>query len=350
MRLRARLSTTAAGLTAVLALTTGLSGCMTVHGEEAIVPALTTEEAQAALDHYVEVYNEAKPANDAELNATIETGGLGAVNGATLDAKAGAIADAEEQGDEQIIQQITEAYGPESFRPLELSDVQYHIPEQAGWPKFFVADASSNLAESRWLLVFTRDALDEDWRVSYLAQVPGAQLPELADEENGALVDIPATGGEGDDLVVPPGELSAAYAEYLSSNGPGEAGEFAEGRYTSDALASRAESNSSAAFRTEFIDEAAEGEEFAPVAMRTADGGALVFFTTQHGSKQTVAEGESPAEVLQLDPAALALMDGDAQRAVTWERIATQVAYVPAGEGQVQILSQIRGATAIAGE
>ncbi|MDT0322038.1 hypothetical protein [Streptomyces millisiae] len=350
MRLRARLSTTVAGLTAVLTLTATLSGCMTVHGEEAIVPAADTEEAQDVLEHYVEVYNEAKPANDSELNATIEVGGLGAINGAVLDARAGAIADAEEQGDQRIIDQINEAYGPEAFTPLELEDVRYHIPEQAGWPKFFVADAQSNLTENRWLLVFTRNAIDEDWRASYLGQVPTAQLPEFAEEENGngALVDIPLTGTDGDDLAVAPGELSAAYADYLTAGGVDPT--FTAGPYTTEALANREAANSNAAFRTDYIDEPAEGAEYAPVAIRTADGGALVFFTTVHNSKQTVAEGEDPVEVLDLDPASLALMDGEARRAVTWQRVAYQVAYVPAGEGQVEILGQSRGATSVTGE
>ncbi|TDC24197.1 hypothetical protein E1265_10575 [Streptomyces sp. 8K308] len=320
---------------------------MTVHGEEAIVPATDTEEAEEVLRHYVEVYNEAKPANDSELNATVESGGLGAINGAVLDARAGAIADAEEQGDQQIIDQINEAYGPDSFTPLELDDVRYHIPEQAGWPKFFVAEARSNLTENRWLLVFTRDSIDEDWRASYLGQVPAAQLPELA-EEDGALVDVPLTGTDGDDLAVPPAELSAAYAEYLSAGGVDPT--FTAGPYTTDALASREEANNNAAFRTDYIDEPAEDPEYAPVAIRTADGGALVFFTTLHNSKQTVAEGENPAEVLRLDPASLALMEGEARRAVTWQRVAYQVAYVPAGEGQVEILGQSRGATSVTGE
>jgi hypothetical protein len=332
MRLRSRLSTTTAGLVTAWALTATLSGCMTVHGEEAIVPATTEEDAARALERFTEVYNEARATNDGELISTVETGGLAAIDSAGLRARAN-VAQEEQAGQEEV-------------EPLELSDTRFLIPEQAGWPKFFVVETASSLTESRWLMVFTRDAVDAEWSASYLSLLDPARMPELA-VEDGHLVDIPLAGPEADretGLAVEPAELSAAYAEYLDDG----QGPFTEGPYTTETLARRDEANDSAAYLIRYLDEEAPAEAFPTVALRTADGGALVLFTTVHHEEITMAEGETPV----LDPLTRALLEGeeDTPRKVTLDRVAIQAALVPDGEGDVTLLTQMGGLTAAVGE
>lgn len=320
MRLRGRLATTTAGVVLSLAMAAGLSGCMTVHGEKAVVPAATQEEAEAALEHYVEINNQAKRDYDAEQNDEIEVGPLGAIDGAGLTARA-----------------AESPIGDPDFEPLQLGDTQFHIPQQAGWPKFFIADTKPSGLENRWLMVFTRNSVEEDWRVSYLATLPAEQVPEFAEDGDGYLEDIPVDGDAGDDLAVPPAELGTAYADYLQHG----QGPFTEGPFTSDVLAEREQANSDAASLMQYRDSAAEEEKFAPLAVRTEDGGALVFFTVHHDSQETLA----PDETFELNPQVEALLEtnGTPEHSLTLHRLAIKTARVPAGDGPVEVLSEVQG-------
>ncbi|WP_059007655.1 hypothetical protein [Streptomyces specialis] len=327
MRVRARLTTATAGLATALAAVTSLSGCMTVHGETAVVPALTEGEAERAFEHYVETSNEALETYDPELNATVETGPLGAIRDAELTAR----------------HEVTPE-GAINYEPLEFTDARFHIPQQAGWPKYFAVDArTAQDTENRWLLIFTRDGIKEEWAVSYLTVLAADDFPELAEDGDGFLEDIPVEGDTHSGLALEPGELSAAYAEYLSSEGDGP---FTEGPYTTDALAAREEANSQPEFITEFRDRAAEDEAYAPVALRTADGGALVLFTSLYHEKRTMA----PNEPLVVDPLVEALMDAPAEQALTMEWVVTQAALVPEGEGDIEIVGRVAGVITAGGE
>ncbi|WP_129839589.1 hypothetical protein [Streptomyces sp. RFCAC02] len=331
MRLRARLARATAAVTATLALAGGLSGCMTVHGEEAVVPAATPEEAAAALDRYVDISNEAKGVNDAERNKDIEDGGLGAIDFAGLTAR-------------------HDVYGEDDpdFEPLAVSDTEFHIPQQAAWPKFFVADTATNQGHNRWLMFFTRDSVDEDWRVTYLSSLPAAQIPEFAEDEDGYLEDIPV--GEESGLAIEPSEISTAYTVYLQS----ETGPFAAGPYTSETRANRDQVNSGAQSLTEFRDsppDLDENPDYAPLAMRLADGSAFVMFTTQHDQRLTMASGEViPAE--SIGELTAALMEEDPEDGLEWmtlHLVGIQAAVVPQGEGEVQVIGQIKDAVAAEG-
>ncbi|WP_159029933.1 hypothetical protein [Streptomyces marincola] len=332
--MRARLTTAAAGSAMALALVASLSGCMTVHGETAVVPAASEEEAQRALDRYLEISNEAIGAFDPELNETAETGPIGAIRNAQLTA-----------------QRAMNPGGQDDFTPLELSDPRFHIPQQAGWPKFFVADVQpSQTPDNRWLLVFMRGAVEQDWRVSYLTVLPTEGAPELARDEDGYLEDLPVVDPSelpaddpGSGLVMEPGELGTAFVDYLQG---GEA-PFAGGPYTSDELAEREAANSDPAFVTEFQDQAAQSEEYAPVAIRTEDGGALMLFTSLHHEKQTMAEGETPV----VDPLIEILMQGEAERAVTLERVSMHAALIPeVDDGQIELIHRSTGVIGATGE
>ncbi|RKN45901.1 hypothetical protein [Streptomyces hoynatensis] len=325
MRLRGRLATTTAGLVVSLAMAAGLSGCMTVHGEEAVVPAATQDEAEAALEHYVDVNNEAKRDYDAEQNDEIEAGPLGAIDEAGLTARA-----------------AEQPNGDPDFEPLELTDTQFHIPQQAGWPKFFVADTKPRGYQNRWLMVFTRNSIDEDWRVSYLATLPAERVPEFAQDDDGYLEDIPLGGRAGSDLAVAPDEVGAAYADYLQ----GGEGRFSEGRFTTEVLDEREEANSSPAYQVQFQDAPAEEEDYAPVAMRTGDGGALVFFTMHHDERQTLAPGQH----FNLNAQVEALLEGTPTQSLTLHRLAVETATVAEGDGPVDILSEVAGLITAEGE
>ncbi|HEX5568805.1 MAG TPA: hypothetical protein VFY14_18090 [Streptomyces sp.] len=328
MRTTARGLRTAAVLAVALAGLAGLTGCITVHGEKAVVPATTEAEAAKALDRFTKANNEANRTHDAKLNGTIETGPLGAIDQAGLRAR-----------------HTVHPDGNPDHRPLELTDPRFLIPRQAGWPKFFVADAAANRGDGRrWLLVFTRGGVDEDWKVSYLSVLAAGAVPEFSRDDQGYVEAVPTDETAG--LAVAPDELSRAYTDHLREGGT----VFAKGAMTSGLREERKKTADSPGARTEWADLPAKDERFAPVGLRTEDGGALVFFTSHHQMKQTVAEGYRPQIK---DPYVKALLEGTAEQSVTYVRLALQAASVPAADAddpQVAVLYRLQRLTGAKGE
>ncbi|GAA2401632.1 hypothetical protein GCM10010420_30690 [Streptomyces glaucosporus] len=327
MRTKARGLRAVAVLVAVLTGLTGVSGCVTVHGEKAVVPATTEAEAAKVLEEFTKTNNEANRTYDAKLNTTIETGALGAIDQAGLRAKRSVHPD-----------------GNPDPSPLELSDARFLIPKQAGWPKFFVADAASNRSRgARWLLVFTRGGIAEKWKASYLAVLAENAVPDFAEDGEGHVEAVPA--GETARLAMAPEDLGRAYADYLREGGDA----FADGPLTSEVREERKKSAVSPGARTEWADLPAEDARFAPLGLRTEDGGALVFFTTHHQSKQTVAEGYRPRV---RDPYVKALLEGTPKQSVTYVRVALQTASVPAADAadrKVRLVYRLQGLTGAKG-
>ncbi|EST37159.1 hypothetical protein N566_14560 [Streptomycetaceae bacterium MP113-05] len=327
MRARLLATTTATVLAATL------SGCMTVHGETAVVPALTKAEAGKVLKEFIEVNNKANRTLDAELNGTIEAGALGAIDQAGLRARA-----------------EVNPQGNEDFSPLELTDPRFLIPKQAGWPKSFVADTATNRGnDGRWYLVFQRGGVDEPWMATYLAVLSAEETPEFVMDEDGHVEDVPVGGGPGgepdaEELAVPPEKISREYTTYLTDGGEG----WAPGPHTSAWRDERAENAEQPGVRTEWADTAAEAPHITPFALRTADGSAVVFFASHHHKKQTVAKGYKPKID---DPYVKALLEGDAKQSVTYVRVSEQAVLVPPadGAGEVEFLSRVTGLTQVKG-
>ncbi|MGW5366793.1 hypothetical protein ACWER6_06910 [Streptomyces sp. NPDC004009] len=321
LRRRDRNALVAASLTA-LSLTA--SGCVVVHGEREVLPAAGRAEAARALRQFTDAYNKADKAYDRSLDAEHVTGALADIDGARLAAG-----------------HANSPSGNANHSPLELTDAKFTIPKKAGWPRWFVADAKANKGgDARWLLVFTRDALTGPWQVAYLTLVAPGDVPEFRKDADGWAEAVPA-GAEG--LAVPPAELSGDYASHLKSGGS----TFADGPYTSALRANRKKLAKRPGLVRQFIDEPLTGGDYAPLALRTADGGALVFFTTHHYEKQTAAAGTSvPAPNRDVR----ALTKGEIKQSLTLEIVANEAALDPAGGGRVSVLGRVQGLTAAQGE
>ncbi len=301
---------------------------MTVHGETAIVPAIGKAEARKVLKTFETKNNEANKTYSVGVNRTIEAGALGAIDQAGLKARHA-------------------VYGDQAkdFAPLALSDPRFLIPEQAGWPKSFVVDVEAARAgeqrqDGRWLLVFRRGSIDETWKAVYLAVVSPDEMPQFATDGDGHVQDIPVgTGRKG--LTIAPGRLSKAYTTYLGRR----AGEkFAEGDATSGLLGQRAKDQQQQNVRTEYADLPAEPSQYPPFALRTEDGGAVVFFTSHHQTKRTLPRNYT---VEVSNPLIKALMSGTPEHSVTYVRIAQDTVKVPSAKqgGQVTFLDQIKDLT-----
>ncbi|WP_199821274.1 hypothetical protein [Streptomyces sp. NRRL B-3229] len=321
-----RLDRSALIAVSVTALSMTASGCVVVHGEREVLPATTKAEAAKALEQFTDAYNAADKAYDSSLDAAHVTGALGAIDAARL--KAG---------------KTTSPGGNTRHTPLKLSDVTYTIPKKAGWPRWFVADAVGNKGGSaRWLLVFTRNGLNEPFQVAYLTLVAQGKVPEFKKDADGWAEAVPANST---DLAAAPEDLSKSYTDYLRSGGD----LFADGSQTSVWRAGRAKDATRPGLATQYIDEPLTNDAYAPLALRTADGGALVFFATHHYVKQTAHVGTtipSPGE------AALALTKGEIKQSLTMEFVSNEVALDPAkgaGGGKVTVLGRIQGLTAAEG-
>ncbi|WP_186319220.1 hypothetical protein [Streptomyces sp. SAJ15] len=306
---------------------------MTVHGERENIPSVDRAEAPKALKKFTDTYNRAYRELDPELIRRVETGPLAQIGVADLTAQRANDRDGK---------------GNPGFAPLELSDARYLVPRQVGWPKFFVADTRSNRdpagVSNRWLLVFTRGGADEPWRVAYLSILGQDEMPRFATDEDGWAKPVPTGGGSG--LAVAPGALSKEYTDYLMT---GEGRVFADGPATSRMRAERKKLLRTPKFWTEYIDTPTEDSGLAPVALRTKDGGAVVFFASHHRQKQTMAKGFRPNP----DPQIKALMTGEAKKSVTLTRVFESTVRVPAKAGtdpRVVFLNRLEQVTAAKGE
>ncbi|MFJ8136081.1 hypothetical protein [Streptomyces sp. NPDC096013] len=306
----------------VTALSLTASGCVVVHGEREVLPATTRAEAATALRQFTTAYNAADKAYDSSLDAAHVTGALGDIDAARL--KAG---------------HANSPSGNASHTPLELTDAKFTIPKKAGWPRWFVADTAANKGGSaRWLLVFTRNDLGEPWQVAYLTLLAPTAVPKFRTDKDGWAEAVPANSAE---LAVAPGELSERYATYLKSGGS----EFADGAHTSGWRADR-EKATKPGLAVQFLDQPLTSGDYAPLALRTADGGALVFFTTRYYQKETAAAGTSvPAQNKDVQ----ALTTGEVQQTLTLQLISNEVALDPKRGGKVSVLGRIEGLTSAQG-
>ncbi|MFJ9346191.1 hypothetical protein [Streptomyces sp. NPDC101237] len=307
---------------ALTAMTLTASGCVVVHGEREVLPTTTRAEAAKALKQFTDAYNKADAAYDGSLDADFTTGALADIDSARL--KAG---------------HVNNPGGNPGHSDLEFDDVTYTIPKKAGWPRWFLADAHGNKGgDDRWLLVFTRDSLSEPFQAAYLTLVAPDAVPKFRTDKDGWAQAVPA---DGDRLAVPPAGLSRDYATYLKSGGP----VFADGPHTSGWRTDRRKSTKPG-LATQYIDEPLTSGDYAPLALRTADGGAMVFFTTRYYAKETAAAGTSlPAQNQDVK----ALTKGDVKQTLTMQFVSNQVALDPAGSGKVSVLGRIQGLTSAQG-
>jgi len=319
---------TAAVTAAVLALTA--SGCVTVHGETALLPAASEAEAAQAVNDFTDAYNKADKAFDPALHAGRVTGPLGEINQAGLRSR-----------------HVTTPGGNPNHRPLELTDAKFAIPRKAGWPRWFVADTDSNrdadqgADDTRWLLVFVRGSASQLWEVAYLSILTPDEVPSFRKEEGYAV----PVAADSEELAVAPKDLGERYVSFLKD---GVQGPFAPGPHTTGWRSDRLKAGKRPGLVTQYVDQAESRGDFAPLGLTTEDGGALVFFATRYFERQTAAPGYRP----KVGAEVRALMTGEVKSTVTKHWVTSQAVLVkPAGTttDAVEVLARLQGVTAAEG-
>ncbi|WP_258527939.1 hypothetical protein [Streptomyces sp. NBRC 110611] len=237
--------------------------------------------------------------------------------------------------------------GNPGFRALTFKDAHFTVPKQKGWPRYFIADADTNRKGAdgsfrRWFLVFSRNGIDEQWRAVYLAEFDGNKAPKLKTDQDGYAEAVPTDGASG--LMVAPGRLSRAYADYLNT---GQGSTFAPGPHTDGWRAKRARDANLPGQRIQWDDAATNHP---PVALRTADGGALVFFSTLYHQLKTVSTGAR----ITVPPALRGLIVGahNPQQAISrmaFTTVSMQAVTVPAegSGGKVTVLNRRESKTEV---
>ncbi|MFE0692505.1 hypothetical protein [Streptomyces sp. NPDC059173] len=329
-----------AGLATATVLCVTATGCVTVHGEREVLPGAKKSEAAQALKDFTAAYNAADKAFDPALDADRVTGSLGAINQAGLKAR-----------------RTYNPGGNKAHKPLVLDDATYVIPKKAGWPRWFLADTDSNQdqeggkLDTRWLVAFVRTGPDALWKAAYLGVLPASQVPEFALDEDGFATPVKP---QDDELAVAPADLSASYTGYLQNGSPDV---FTPSTSTSGWRETR-RTTRRAGFSYQYVDQPLTGDSFAPLGLRTEDGGALVFFNSKHFERQIAAEGLRP----EVNPDVKALLTGEVNSTLTKERVSSQLVHVPprtagAGSGadtgsggKVRMLNRLPGLIAAKGE
>ncbi|MER5443781.1 hypothetical protein [Streptomyces sp. NPDC002790] len=306
----------------VLSLTAG--GCVTVHGELEIVPTTTKAKAASAVDTFVDAYNEADKTYDSDADAKYVTGALGAIDAAKL--KAG---------------RALNPNGNPKHAPLKLTDTRITVPKKAGWPRWFVTNSDNNRVDGyRWVMVFTRDAESAPWAVSYLSLFRDGTVPKFKTDKDGLgeSVDPDASG-----LAQRPKDMGEQYIHYLKKGGD----DFAPGPHTTRWRQTRDKIGTRPGLTTQFIDESLTAGNYAPVALRTANGGALVFFTTRRYEKLTAFPGSN---LPSIGSDVKALMKGEPKESAMYGYVSGQAAIDPPGaSGAVHVVSRVEGITTAEG-
>ncbi|MGW1376409.1 hypothetical protein ACWD6P_19350 [Streptomyces sp. NPDC002446] len=288
---------------------------------------MSKAEGAKALDRFADSYNKANRALDPKVNSSFEAGALLAIDQAGITAA-----------------HALRPHGNPGFPALSFTNAHFTVPKQAGWPKYFVADADSNRKDARgrstrWFLVFSRNGIDEKWRAVYFAQFPGNKAPELKTDGDGYAEAVPAGAKSG--LTVDPGKLSRRYADYLNT---GKGSVFASGPNTDGWRARRAKDAHQLGARIQWEDTASDHP---PVALRTTDGGALVFFSTFYHQQKTVAAGS----VITVPAELQGLLDGPQKKTnrMAFTTVSSQAVTVPAkGSGKrIVFLDRREGKTSV---
>lgn len=321
------------GLVAMTALALTASGCVTVHGEREIVPAATRGEAATALKEFVDAYNIADKTYQPAKAAGRVTGALGAINQAGLKSRS-----------------VNYPNGNPQHVPLELTDAQFAIPKKAGWPRFFLADTDSNRdtdagpGDNRWVLVFLRNGPEAVWQASYLTILPPDRIPALKTDKDGFAEPIAA---DSPTLARVPLQLSKEYASYTQTGKPDH---FEPGPHTTDWRTTRVKEANQPGRSRQYIDQPLNSGDYAPLALRAKNGGALVFFTVRNFERETMARGVR----IEIHPDVKALLNGEVKSSLTKERISSQAVLVPAAGsgisgGKVDVLGRLTGLTSAKG-
>jgi len=318
----------------------GLAGCASAGGTttadsvpagSAAAPGLTQAAALQAFDGYVTTSNQAAGTNDGKLALSVVTGPEQSLVSAVLGSHAVTVAGGSGDGG---------AYSSSLTITPDLTLYRYgaptfYLPEASGYPRFFLADVTRGPVQKsftpgdpdattsvggaqvpvdgRVLMVFEQSAAAGPWQLASVAQFPaGTALPQLATDKNGY---VPQASLTSTDLLAQPyatGPLQAAVVD----DGPASAAAkaVAAGPLTTGLYQAARErtANELEVPAGDVYQWSMEGTPYPTLALRTADGGALVLYAMYLNSTVAVpgyfdeASPVNPGPPITVPPGVLA--------------------------------------------
>jgi hypothetical protein len=298
-------------------------------------PAISAAQARQVFAAYVAASAKAARLNDGRLALSVVTGVqrsvLAAVIGShSVTLPAGPSTDANGAYSSSLT--ITPALGLYSYGPPA-----FYLPERAGYPRFFVAEAMGTVpggqpggglatpaakvtADGPVLMLFEQGGAADPWLLGSVSRLaPGAALPKLATDSAGYVPTVPLSDPA---LLIRPdyvGPLQAAVVD----DGPASAAAkaVADGPLSTGMYASAVDHvGGLSAPRGDIYQWELQGSSLPRFALRTASGGALVFYAMTLNTTVAVpdvinkADPVRPGPVIQV-PAAVQILLPTAQPA-----------------------------------
>jgi hypothetical protein len=310
----------ALGLTAALAAVLTTAACTSAPASSAanarpsVSPAITAAQAARVWSHFVSVSGpEVSQTGDIQATLAVATGPERAIESAQI---------------AMIARSLNVApadIGPAikgSAYPLFDPPASYYLPEQSGYPRFFVVDVNrkpvaggppaSGSATSAdgvtyrdyptYLFLFEQASAGAPWLAASLTTLPvGESLPKLAVDSAGYIPTVPLSDGS---LQARPDEVGALQAAVVD-DGPASAATkaVAAGPLTTGLYQGAA--NHTAGLKPPHGDVyqwELQGTSYPQFALRTADGGALVFYTMTLSTTVAVPDYINKADPIRPGP------------------------------------------------
>jgi hypothetical protein len=228
-------------------------------------------------------------------------------------------------------------------KPATVERQQLIVPTSTGWPRFFVAVGSSTAASTPVLRVLRSTSAREPyglWAEPVL--LPGVTLPQVNSATTGAAAVSADSGG----LVLAPKEVLSRFASYL--NGGARTTSSAPFRRSvySDQLLQRLAGDKKVAKKvggTVSSTHSVVGGT-SPLAVRTADGGALVIGELSQKYVVTVKKGKGSIKIDDADLRALTGGKKSFSSSITRTALEVVVFSVPPrGKGQITVVAAQKG-------
>jgi hypothetical protein len=304
---------TAAGCTSPPAATTSTG---TSTGAGRATPALTTTQARGIFDSYVAANVKAAQTNDSALALSVVTG----TQHSTLEAMVNhgeSVCSAPSSSGEGCI------YRKPQYDQYAYGTPAIYLPEPAGYPRFFVADATQTLKGTAptlgmaptdgttWvagaevpldgdvLMVFEQASATATWQVASISQLAsGMALPRLATDKNGYVPQVPLSATS---LLARPdvtGPLQAAVVDDGPTSVAAKA--VAAGPLTTGIYQGALDHVTGlSAPPGDLYQWNLEGSPYPAFALRTASGGALVLYAMYLNSLVQASGATSKASPVQ---------------------------------------------------
>jgi hypothetical protein len=222
-------------------------------------------------------------------------------------------------------------------RPTSSDRPAVLLTRGTAYPRFFFTVLAGNAKQAPVATLLTAKDASSAYRIAgTVILLPGARLPEVADPSEGSPVLAADTTG----LAVAPGDLAPSYAAVLNTGSTApEAASFTHDSFV-DQVQKAAAAQRSGVARFGTYAQSHEAVPGAMVAIRTTNGGALVFTALRRSSTFTARPGNTATL-----PPDVRVLTGEVQASSFTSTAAELLLFVvpPAGKGRATLVAASDG-------